>query len=324
MMLPRRLLLAAPALLAAGPPASAQPRWPDRPVRILVPFAPGGNTDALARLTAELLAEAAPGGSFVVENRTGAGGSVGGAEVARSAPDGHTLLWDASSHMVNPFLLRGLTFDYATAFAPVSQVCTFPQVIAVKPDFPARDIAEFVAAAKARPGTINMGTQGNATAGHLGLAQFALRAGIEVTHVPYRGGADAARDLAAGALDGVFITALSAGPIVDSGRARFLGVATTARLATRPEVPTIAEQGYPGFDISEWAALFAPAGTPEPILARLHQALAASLAEPEVRARLAQLGAVPVGSDPAAFAAFLRDGREAMGRLVREANIRVE
>lgn len=324
MPLHRRHALAAGALLLAPLPLRAQGAWPARPIRLIVPFAAGGAADSAARTLTPRMTERLGGATFVVENRTGAGGSVGGAEVARSAPDGHTLLWDASSHMVNPFLLRGLPFDYATAFAPVSQVCTFPQVIAVKADFPARDIAEFVAAAKARPGTINMGTQGNATAGHLGLAQFALRAGIEVTHVPYRGGADAARDLAAGALDGVFITALSAGPVVDSGRARFLGVATTARLATRPEVPTIAEQGYPGFDISEWAALFAPAGTPEPILARLHQALAASLAEPEVRARLAQLGAVPVGSDPAAFAAFLRDGREAMGRLVREANIRVE
>jgi tripartite-type tricarboxylate transporter receptor subunit TctC len=262
--------------------------------------------------------------TFVVENRTGAGGSIGGAEVARAAPDGTTLLWDASSHIVNPALLRGLPFDYASAFLPISQVCTFPQVVAVKADFPAADIAAFIATAKARPGAISMGTQGNATAGHLGLARFAREAAIEVTHVPYRGGADAARDLAAGTLDGVFITALSARPVVESGRARFLAVATAQRQAGLPSVPTLAESGLPGFDVSEWVALFAPAGTDPALAARLHAALAETLAEAEVRARLERLGAVPVGSAPAEFARFVVEGRAAMAALVREANIRVE
>jgi tripartite-type tricarboxylate transporter receptor subunit TctC len=158
------------------------------------------------------------GQGFVVENRTGAGGSLGGAEVAR-ATDGHTFLWDASSHIVNPSLLRGLPFDYATGFTPISLVVTFPSVIAVKNDLPARTLAEFVAAAKARPGTITVGMQGNATAGHLGLAAFARAAGIKVNHVPYRGGAAAAQDLAAGAIDAVFTTLVSAGPVVDGNRA---------------------------------------------------------------------------------------------------------
>lgn len=321
MSITRRAMLAAAAAPLAAP-ALAQP-WPGRPIRVLVPFAPGGAADSAARTILPRMGERLST-TFVVENRTGAGGSIGGAEVARAAPDGFTLLWDASSHIVNHALLRGLTFDYATAFLPVSQVCTFPQVVAVKADFPARDIAAFIAMAKARPNTINMGTQGNATAGHLGLARFAREAGIEVTHVPYRGGADAARDLAAGTLDGVFITALSARPVVESGRARFLAVATAQRLAALPDVPTLAEAGLAGFDVSEWVGLFAPAGTPVAIAERLQQALAATLAEEEVRARLERLGALPVGSTPAAFARLVTEGRAAMTVLVREANIRIE
>jgi tripartite-type tricarboxylate transporter receptor subunit TctC len=306
-------------LLAA--PALAQ--TPERALRLIIAFPPGGSTDILGRLIAPRMGEVL-GGLVTPENRSGASGAVGAGFVAQAAPDGATLLWDASSHIVNHALLRGLSFDYATAFTPISMATSFPQVVAVKADFPAQNLAAFIAAAKARPGAITMGTQGNATAGHLGLVQFTRAAGIEVIHAPYRGGADAARDLAGGNLDGVFITALSAGPVVDSGRARFLAVASAARLAARPEVPTIAESGFPGFDISEWVGLFAPAGTPAPMITRLHEVLAASLAEPEVRARLAQLGAVPVGSTPADFTRFVTEGRAAMSVLVREANIRVE
>ncbi|MBB5690147.1 hypothetical protein GXW77_03975 [Roseomonas alkaliterrae] len=181
MTLARRTLLAAAALPLARP-AFAQ-AWPARPIRVLVPFAAGGAADSAARTILPRMGERLSA-TFVVENRTGASGSIGGAEVARSAADGYTLLWDASSHIVNRALLRGLVFDYATAFLPISQICTFPQVVAVKADFPARDIAAFIAAAKVRPNTINMGTQGNATAGYLGLARFAREAGIEVQHVP--------------------------------------------------------------------------------------------------------------------------------------------
>jgi tripartite-type tricarboxylate transporter receptor subunit TctC len=221
---------------------------------------------------------------------------------------------------VNPSLLRTLPIDY-TSFLPCSQVATFPQVIAVKEAFPARTLEELIAAAKARPGELSFGTQGNATAGHLALELFQSRAGIRLTHVPYRGGADAARDLAAGNVDGVLITALSAGPIVQSGRARMLAVTVTERLANWAAVPTLAESGFPGFDMSEWVGLVAPAGTPQPIIARMQATIAEVLKEPQVRERLAQLGAVPVGSDPATFGRFLSEGRETMARLVREAGI---
>ncbi|MCW8086454.1 Bug family tripartite tricarboxylate transporter substrate binding protein [Sabulicella glaciei] len=314
----RRTLLALPALLPAT--ASAQ-SFGSRPIRVIVPFAAGGAADSATRALTPGLSQRL-GATIVVENRTGAGGSLGGNEVARAAPDGHTLLMDASSHLVNPALLRGLAFEYATAFAPISLAVTFPQVLAVKNDLPARDLREFIALARRQ--TMNIGTQGNATAGHLGLVQFARAAGIELTHVPYRGGADAARDLAAGTLDGAFITMLSAGPIVDSGRARFLAVSAPQRVSLRPDVHTFAEAGTPGIELSEWCALFAPAGTPPALVTQIHGALAATLAEADVQRRLAQLAAVPVGSDPATFARFVAEGRTAMATLVREANIRID
>ena len=313
MNLTRRLALA----LVLPMTAQAQ----TRPIRIVVPFAAGGAADSVTRSITPRLTEHL-GQTIVVENRTGAGGSVGGGEVARAAPDGTTLLMDASSHIVNPSLLRGLPFDYTTAFTPISLVCTFPQVLAVKADLPARNLAEFIALARRQP--LNIGTQGNATAGHLGLAQLNRAAGIETTHVPYRGGADAARDLAAGTLDGCFITMLSAGPIVDSGRARFIAVSATQRVPLRPEIPTFAELGTPGIEISEWVALFAPAGTPAASIAAIHAALVTTLAEAGVRARLAQLAAVPVGNSPAEFARFVTEGRATMAELVRVANIRIE
>jgi tripartite-type tricarboxylate transporter receptor subunit TctC len=326
MPLTRRAALALPALaltaLALPGPARAQAAWPTRSIRLVVPFAAGGAADSAARVLTPRMGERL-GQGFVVENRTGAGGSLGGAEVAR-ATDGHSFLWDASSHIVNPALLRGLPFDYATAFTPISLVVTFPSAVAVKTDFPARTLAEFVAAAKARPGAITVGTQGNATAGHLGLVAFARAAGIEVIHVPYRGGAAAAQDLAAGAIDAVFTTLVSAGPVVDGGRARFLAVGTLARVESRPDVPTIAEQGFAGFESNEWAGLFGPAGTPQGVVAALYDALAEAIAVPALRQRLVQIGCVPVASRPADFARFVTEGRAAMATLVREANIRAE
>ena len=316
----RGLLAASGATLL--PAAARAEDWPARPIRLVVPFAAGGAADSAARAITPVMAQKL-GQTIVVENRTGAGGSVGGGAVAQAAGDGYTLLWDASSHLVNPALMKGLPFDYA-AFVPVSLVVTFPGVLAVKADFPGRSVAEFIRQAKQRPGAISVGTQGNATAGHVGLLQFTRRAGIEVIHAPYRGGADAARDLAAGSIDAVFITTVSAGPIVDSGRARFLAVATLERIPSRPDVPTLAESGFPGFNSNEWAALFGPAGTPPPVVAALHAALAEALADAGVKQRLAQIGAVAIGSAPADFARFVREGREQMATLVREAGIRLD
>ncbi|NGM24256.1 twin-arginine translocation pathway signal protein [Roseomonas stagni] len=327
MRLSRRALLAASGSFALASPAMlnpawAQTAWPSRSIRLIVPFAAGGAADSAARVITPRMGERL-GQGFVVENRTGASGSLGGGEVARSN-DGHTFLWDASSHIVNPSLLRGLPFDYATAFTPISLVVAFPSAVAVKNDFPARTLAEFVAAAKARPGAVTVGTQGNATAGHLGLVAFARRAGIEVVHVPYRGGSAAAQDLASGAIDAVFTTLVSAGPVVDAGRARFLAVGTLTRVESRPDVPTIHESGYEGFDSNEWAGFFGPATTPPAVVRQLSAALTEAVAEPTIRQRLVQIGCVPMATSPEDFTRFVREGREAMATLVREANIRAE
>ncbi len=320
--LPRRALLAAAPALAFAAPAAAQSAWPNRSIRLVVPFSAGGAADSAARVITPHMGQKL-GQNFVVENRTGASGSLGGAEVAR-ATDGHSFLWDASSHLVNPALLRGLTFDYATAFAPISLVVAFPSAIAVKNDFAATTLAEFVAAAKARPGVITVGTQGNATAGHLGLVAFARRAGIEVIHVPYRGGAAAAQDLASGAIDAVFTTLVSAGPVVEAGRARFLAVGTTERVESRPDVPTISESGYAGFESNEWAGLFGPASTPPAVVQALSDALVEAVAVPAIRQRLVQIGCVPLATRPADFSRFVAEGRASMAALVRDANIRAE
>ena len=321
MTTPRRVLLAAGAAALLPGLAAAQAPWPTRPIRLVVPFAAGGAADSAARAITPVMAQRL-GQTIVVENRTGAGGSVGAAAIAQ-ATDGHSFLWDASSHLVNPALMHGLPFDYAS-FVPISLVVTFPGVLAVKADFPGRSVAEFIRQAKERPGAISVGTQGNATAGHIGLLQVTRRAGIEVIHAPYRGGSDAARDLAAGAIDAVFITTVSAGPIVDSGRARFLAVATLERIPSRPDVPTLAESGFPGFDSNEWAALFGPAGTPPSVVEALHAALVAALGDPGVKQRLAQIGAVPKGSTPAEFARFVTEGRAQMAALVKDAGIRLD
>jgi len=319
MTLDRRALLAA-ALLLALPRVARGQSWPAKPIRVIVPFAAGGAADSTARIILPHLGDRF-GTTFVVENRTGASGSIGGAVVAQSPADGHTLLYDASSHIVNPSLLRGLPFDYATAFVPISLVATFPQAISVRADFPARTLGELLEAARRRPGEISIGTQGNATAGHLALARLERSAAVKFTHVSYRGGAAAARDLAGGTLDGTLITVLSTRPVVEAGRARMLALTVPQRLPAFADVPTLAESGFPGFDVSEWVGLFAPAGTPASIVERLHAELARVLSEEPIRARLEQLGALPVGSTPSDFARFVREGREAMAVLVREANI---
>lgn len=315
----RRALIAA---LLFAQPAFAQD-YPNRPVRIVLPFAAGGAVDSASRaLQPEL--QRILGQPVVMENRTGAGGSIAAAAVAASAADGYTLLMDASSHMVNPALLRNLPFDYATAFAPITQFVIFPQVITVKADLPARTIAGLVALAKAQPGRLSYGSPGNATAGHLAGEFFRRCTGIEITHVPYRGGADANRDLAAGVIEIGSTTHVSARALIEGGRIRALAASSAQRIPALPDVPTLAETLCPGFQVDDWAGLFAPAGTPAPVLARLSAAMGQALADAGLRERLAAIGAVPVGSSAEAFARLLREGTESWGRVVREAGIRAE
>jgi tripartite-type tricarboxylate transporter receptor subunit TctC len=311
-------LLAAPFL---GRGAAAQ--WsPTRPIRLLAPYPPGGGVDTTSRLLATPMA-AFLGQPVVVENRAGAGGSIAAAELARSAPDGHTIMIDALAHTVNPSLLRNLPFDYATAFTPISQVVVLPQLLVVNPSVPARTLPDFVEWAKARQGSLSYGSSGNATAAHLAAALFLNRAGLEIQHVPYRGGTPALADLMGGAIGFVFGTVSSSLQLARDGRIRALAVSTATRIPGLPEVPTVAEQGYPGYELNEWNGLYAPAGLAAPMTERLHAAALHALADANVRARLDTLGALPVGTSPAEFARYVAEQRALMARLVRDARIEV-
>jgi tripartite-type tricarboxylate transporter receptor subunit TctC len=312
-------MLATPFL---GRAAAAQ-GFPARPIRMVVPYPPGGGADTTARLLAEPMG-AMLGQPVVVENRGGAGGSIGAGEVARAAADGHTLLLDAGAHVVNPAVLRGLTFDYARAFAPISQVTVLPQILLVKAALPARTVAEFVALAKARPDTLTYGSSGNATSSHLAAALFAQRAGISIVHVPYRGGGPAVQDLVAGNIDMHMGTVSSSLALARDGRIRPLAVTHSARIPSLPDVPTIAESGFPGYELNEWNGLYAPASTPDAVLDRVHAAALHALAQAPVTARLDALGAMAVGSSRADFTAFVTALRETMGKLVVDAKITVD
>jgi tripartite-type tricarboxylate transporter receptor subunit TctC len=313
-------LLTLPALRIR--PATAQAAWPSRPIRLLAPYTPGGGVDTTARLMAGPIGTAL-GQTVIVENRPGAGGSLGAGELARSAPDGHTIMVDALAHVVNPFVLKGLPFDYATAFAPISQVVVLPQLLVVDPSkVPARNVPEFVAWAKTQR-NLSYGSSGNATAAHLGAALFLQRAGLEIQHIPYRGGTAALQDVLGGSLAFVFGTVSSSLQLVRDGKLRALGVTTAERIPPLPEIPTIAEQGFPGYELNEWNGLYAPAGTPPPIVQKLYEASKAALADTTVRQRLDALGAIPVGTDPAVFAGFVAAQRRAMEEIVRTAGIEV-
>jgi tripartite-type tricarboxylate transporter receptor subunit TctC len=291
-------------------------------MRLIAPYPPGGGVDTTSRLLAGPMGTLL-GQTIVVENRAGAGGSIGAAELARSAPDGHTIMVDAMAHTVNPALLRGLPFDYATAFTPISQVVVLPQILLINPQVPARTLAEFVAYVKARPGQLTYGSSGNATAAHLASALFVQRAGLDIQHAPYRGGTPALQDLLGGSIAFVFGTVSSSLQLAREGRLRPLGVSTAQRVASLPDVPTIAEQGFAGFELNEWNGLYAPAGLPAPVTARLHEAAVHALADAAVRQRLDALGAIPLGTAPADFARYVAEQREAMARLVRDARIEI-
>jgi tripartite-type tricarboxylate transporter receptor subunit TctC len=292
-------------------------------VRAVVPFPPGGAIDALARVTAARLAEALSQ-PFVVENRPGAGGTIGTAEVARAAADGHTLLWVSTAHAVNPGLYPRLPYDGLADFAPVMQVARVPNVLVVRADLPAATVAEFATLARQRGGDITYASAGGGTTIHIAGALFAARTGVQMTHVPYRGSAPALQDLLAGRVDAMFDSLTSALPQIRSGRLRALGVTTAERSALLPEVPTIAEAGVAGYAMDPWFGLLAPASTPDAVLTRIETTLAASLAEPATRERLLSVGLEPIALGRAGFAAVLARETAEWTAFVGQAGIRVE
>ena len=312
----RRGLLAASAALLSGH-AYGQGAWaPNRPVRIIVAWPPGGGVDTPIRLIAGPLQQIL-GQPVVVENRGGASGSIGAAAVAQAAADGHTLLADASPHAANASLMRGLSFDYATAFAPLTQIVVNPLILVVHPSVPARDLPSFVIWLKAQPQPVPYASSGIGTAPHQAAALWLQTIDATANHVPYRGGGPAMAGLLSGDTKFTFSTLPAAVSLVQEGRLRALAVATAERLSNLPDVPTVAEQGTPGFVWTDWIGLWAPAGTPQPALEAIHAAVSASLQQPAVQQRLGQIGQVPLGSTPAEFSQFVVAQRAAMAELVR-------
>jgi tripartite-type tricarboxylate transporter receptor subunit TctC len=313
----RRLL--AGGALAVPFAARAQP-WPDRPVRLVVPYSAGGVADTIARILQPRVAEHL-GQPFVIENRTGASGAIGAAAVHAAPADGHTLLFEGATFATLPEVRRDLPFDYAAAFTPVVQVTTQPYIIGIRAGFPATDLAGFVAEAKRRPGEVTYGTPGVAHIGHFMGEALQLAAGIRLEHVPFRGGADVARELAGGRIDAGIISYSSLRPAVERGTTL---IASTAgrRQASLPNIPVIAES-FPGYDMSSWTGVFAPAGTPGVAVQGVAQAMRAALADPEARRRLEAAGADPAESDPAAFHAVILRDRRVARRIVEVTGLRV-
>jgi tripartite-type tricarboxylate transporter receptor subunit TctC len=311
--------IARPAV-AQGSPLQG---WPTRHVRVIVPFVPGGATDVIARVLGNRLSEAW-GQQMVVENRSGAGANIGAQVAAGSDPDGYTLYITSVPHATNRFLYPSLNYDPIADFAPVTLICTQSNIMVVPNSSPAKSVLEFVAYAKANPGKISYGSGGIGTSVHLSGELFKRMAGIEMTHVPYRGAAPALQDVIAGRLDLIFDNITSSLPHVRNGAARGLAVTAAKRVPAAPDLPTIAEAGVPGFDVSTWFAFFVPAKTPPAIIKKINEDMVAALGHPMVKERLEQLGATLVGSTPQELAVFLKSEMDKWGPVIREAKIKVD
>jgi tripartite-type tricarboxylate transporter receptor subunit TctC len=315
----RSLLAAAAATLAA--PALAQAPWPSRPIRLIVPFPPGAANDTLGRAMAEQLAPRL-GQPVVVENRAGAGGTIGSEAVARSAPDGYTLLLGHVGTMaVNVAMYPRLTYNPVSDFAPVAMIATTPNVLVVNPRQPYQDINGFFAFAKANPGRLRYGTAGNGSAGHTVMLAFLHATKLELEHVPYRGLGPALNDLVAGHVDVTWGGAPTVMPLVRQNLLRALAVSSPRRVASLPDLPTAAETVAPGFDAVPWYGIAAPAGTPSAIIARLNGEINASLATPAVSDRLRQDGAEPAPTTPEAFGQLVRAEVARWSELIRAAGV---
>jgi tripartite-type tricarboxylate transporter receptor subunit TctC len=297
--------------------------WPTRHVRVIVPFVPGGATDVIARLIGNRLSDTW-GQQVVVENRGGGGANIGAQAAAQADPDGYTLYITSVPHATNRFLYSSLNYDPVADFAPVTLICTQSNIMVVPNSSPAKSVLEFVARAKANAGRISYGSGGIGTSVHLSGELFKRTTGIEMTHVPYRGAAPALQDVIAGRLDVIFDNITASLPHVKSGAARGLAVTAAKRVPAAPDLPTIAEAGVPGFDVSTWFAFFVPAKTPPAVIDKINADVVATLGHPMVKERLEQFGATLVGSTPQELAAFLRSEMDKWGPVIRDAKIKVE
>ena len=321
----RRRLLTLLALSAThwmAPTALAQ-GWPERPIKLVVPYSAGGAADQTARMVALQLGERLKT-TVIVDNRPGAGGTIGAAVVAKAAPDGHTLLLDATGFTVNPTLLPRLPFDPAKDLVPVSLLMQVPMLLVVPATSPYKTLADLLKAARSQPGRLSFASAGNGSAQHLAGELFKQGHKLFITHIPYRGGAPALSDLMAGQVDLMFSAMPASFPLVKSGKLRALAVTSPKRAALVDQLPTVAEAGLPGFSAQEWNGLWAPAGTPRPVLERLESELRAVMATPDIRQRLAANGAEAVGSSSADFTRFVQSETAQWARVIKTAGITLD
>jgi tripartite-type tricarboxylate transporter receptor subunit TctC len=306
--------------LATPMPAWAQ-AYPNKPVRFVVPYPPGGGTDVIARIVQEPLA-AAMGTGVIIDNRGGAGGSIGSDIAAKSGADGYTLLFTLSSHTINPGLFPKLGFDTEKDFSGISMVASLPQILVANPAFPAKDLKELIALAKDKPETFNYGSVGNGSPGHIAGALLDLKAGTRMQHIPYRGGGPAVTDVMGGQIPLLWVSIPAVAQHVKSGRLKALAVSTLKRSAVFPDVPTVVESGIADFEVDSWYAMFAPAGTPREIVDRWQKAVATVLKQPDVREKLLAQGAEGVGSTPEQLDKIVKDEIVKWRDVISRANIK--
>ncbi len=315
-------MLLGTAALAATSVAHAQ-AWPARPISLIVPFPAGGTTDVLARAVGQELSTAL-GQPVVVESKPGAGATLGADFVAKSRPDGYTFLMGAVHHTIATSVYRKLPYDFQKDLAPVSIVALVPNVLVVNPSVPAKNVQELLALAKAQPGKLTYGSNGNGTGQHLIGAQFTGMGHVDILHVPYKGSGPLTTDLLGGQINMSFDTITPVLPHIKAGKLRALAVTTARRSPALPDVPTLDESGLTGFDLGTWFGLLAPAGTPQPIVDRVSQEVARIVARPDFRKKMEEIGANPVGNTPAQMARQIKDDTERFAKIVKDAKVTME
>jgi tripartite-type tricarboxylate transporter receptor subunit TctC len=319
----KKSIIALLIVLLAGAAGAQEARYPVKPIKLVVGYTPGGATDIVARSIAAKLQDLL-GQPVIVENKPGATSNIASEFVAKSAPDGYTLLLGTISNATNMTAYKNLGYDTMRDFVHITQTMSAPSVLAVHPSVPAKNLKELLALARQQPGKLTFASSGNGGSPHLAGELLKLRTGIDIVHVPYKGATGAMTDLLGGQVTMSFQTALSAIPYLQSGKLNVIAVAAHKRMAQLPNVPTMAEAGVPDFEVSSWNGLFAPAKTPPEIVARLYQATLKALAMPDVREKMAAQGAEPVGNSPEEFRAYIKSEIEKWGRVIRESGAKVE
>jgi tripartite-type tricarboxylate transporter receptor subunit TctC len=306
-----------------APTAASAEDWPTKPITLVVPFVAGGTTDIVARIVAQSLSERLHQ-SIVVENVGGGGGTIGAASAARAPADGYTIFMATVAHTMAPGIYKKLSYDFEKDFDPITIAASVPNILIVNPSLPANTVAELISYIKSNPGKVNYGSAGIGSTEHMSGALFRSLAGLDIVHVPYRGGAPMLGDLVAGHIQMSIETSGAATPFIKGGQVHALAVSPAKRSALFPELPTLAESGLPGYDVTTWYGVLVPKGTPQPIRDKLYQELAQVLKSPDVIARLRDIGAEPGGEPPAQFAAFIHAETEKWIKLAKDAGIQAD